>query len=48
MKNSKFELEFCLKREAYCNVYNEDGSLWDSLHNAQMKLFIKVFLDYYL
>ncbi len=38
-----FEIEFCLKRDAYCRIYNEDGSLWDTWHRYHTDLFHESF-----
>lgn len=38
-----FELEFCLKKDAYVKAYNEDGSLWDIKHDEHLKLFHTLF-----
>ncbi len=42
---SDFEIEFCLKRNAYCGIYHEDGSLWDKTHKEQIYRFHEIFED---
>ncbi len=42
---SDFEIEFCLKRNAYCDIYHEDGSLWDKNHEEQIHRFHEIFKD---
>lgn len=39
----EFEMEFCLTKQAYCKIYEEDGSLWDDFHVRQMALFHKMY-----
>lgn len=39
----KFELEFCLSKEAYMNAYNEDDFLWNKLHQESIDSFHVLF-----
>ncbi len=42
---SDYEIEFCLKRNAYCDIYHEDCSLWDKTHKEQIQQFHEVFKE---
>ncbi len=44
--SNMFEIEFCLKREIYCEIYHEDGLLWDKLHKEHVDLFHKLFKEF--
>lgn len=40
---SDFELEFCLSRSVYCEIYNENGTLWNNRHQKQVDMFHEMF-----
>lgn len=44
MITDSIEPEFCLKKESYLTLFpEEDGSLWDIRHPAEMQLFHHLF-----
>ena len=40
---SDFELEFCLSKSVYCEIYNENGSLWNNWHQKQISVLHEMF-----
>lgn len=41
--SNEFEVEFCLKKTVYCEIYHEDGSYWDRQHKEQLSIFHELF-----